>query len=239
MGRQLDEEDELMYGNILPNNDAPKPLMGWSKFGVMVNNDKQKTVQLQADFPEAGTYTVQFLLVQREGTAIRARAIITWSVAGNSQTRIVDVANGVSVSGTAEGVAVRVIDAGYNPGSDEYNVTVLVSKGVRASNETPPTLTPDDPFPLSIPAGTIGNIPIDTKAGIKSVMVGIAAALAVPYATGTVHIKFLDTAAAYLASYYPQDTPTWLPLPPGTRLISIANDSAVTIEATVTFGIDG
>jgi hypothetical protein len=149
------------------------------------------------------------------------------------------VADGVSVSGTAEAVNVSVADnSTFNPTTivKPYDVTVVVGKGVRAPVQQPPTFAlPRDS--IAPAASSTFNVPQD--AGAISVNIAIAPGLG-------------GTIGAYqvLAQHWAQGTPLktydprqsdWVPLMPGTTQIRIVCDAALATNTLVqvTFGIDG
>lgn len=233
----------------------PAPKKGWSAAGEMVTGNVSKIVSLQATFAEPEAYTIQFNLQIRPGqaninpVAVRAQAKITWSVEGNETTRIVDVGDGVSISGTGQAVRVVVTDiTDLNPASvgKFYNVAILVAPGTRPDTGQPPTLAP---FPRVDVAGiqllqnlgpgmTSALIPIPDGAGVVSVMVVIAdgAGQSIPEQ----NIQVLQTVGGGTVKSYDPRCGGFVPTGPGVNGIYITNWSATqTIQFSLLFGVDG
>lgn len=191
---------------------------------------------------DPGTYVVQLSLQDPNavgaGFRIEAKAEITWSVSGNSIRRIVDCVNGMSVSGVAEGVDVRIFDdSTIGVGSpDPYFVSLSVSKGNRASIQQPPFYTL--PIDIIAPSSFIST-EIPQNIGAISVRVDVG-----PVDAGDPIGEFdLEVLQQYgggtLKAYSPKSG--WVPLAPATREIAIAAAAALTDNAyfQITLGIDG
>jgi hypothetical protein len=131
-------------------------MRGWALHKEMTMGDNQLAGNVvNANFPAtedgaAAEYTVQVGISQTPN-AIAAngppnlRAIISWNTNGQQIERMVSVGGGTSISGSAEGVSVSLQDFSGQPANDnfaEYDVTVTVVPGVRASTSAPPTLIP-------------------------------------------------------------------------------------------------
>jgi hypothetical protein len=223
--------------NIMPNLSNKK---AWSTSGNLISGagDSGNGVSLQANFiDEPGNYTVQFGIQAPDissgpARVIKAVAEITWSVEGNDVRRLVDCVNGMSVTGTAQAVKVRVFDNSVGGAALEYQISIQVIKGTRPSVAHPPFLSGQ---PRAIADADQLLIPIPQNAGVTSVMV-LVGALAVPVPPG-VTISH-ESAVTLLAIYEARDY-QWVPIAAGANSIFVANGSGVGISATPIWGIDG
>jgi hypothetical protein len=252
---QSEKDDRQMYGmsdegiGADPHN-APTAKKGWSVAGELTTGLAAPTVSLQANF-EPGDYTIQFNLIMPNtgGAAINVRAValVTWSVEGNQVTRRVNVGNGVSISGNAEGVRVVISDSSdltFVPLSRiPYVVAATITKGTRPSVEQPPKLYPRPggraTYDTLAPAATIVYL-IPADAGVISVFVSVAADPAgvnAPIPEQGVQVTQLGGTA--LAVYDPRAS-QFVPLAPGATQIAVTNMTAgQTIVVNCVFGIDG
>ena len=232
--------------------EAPK---GWSVDGVLATPDAagvtpSLSVGLQQLFP-AGTYTLQFGLTRPAdigGSVKIARAVATveWSVAGNTITRVITVDDGTSLTGVAEGVRVTVVDAtrqtlgspGYN-----YNVSISLAAGQRASYEVVPLLLPSITA-QSVQTGTPVTIPIP-RGGVKLVAIlpgnftiaGVNSDLTYKDLTVYQYDVALNTLAVWKPGF---SSDLWIPVVPGAdRLFIVSNTVGGLVGVTVLFGIDG
>jgi hypothetical protein len=245
---------------------------GWKKTGVLRSgNPEPEKFTMQCDFSkEAGGsgaqyYTVQFGVAPPISGVFDCIAEIKWSTEGNDVFRQVSVGNGVVVSGTAQHVRVSVVDRtdlslfAPPPPSEEYRVDVLVTPGVRPSQEQPPRLIPlamtapavvftaPGVYTLS-PGGTV-FIPIPRRAGVVSVNINVIA-----FPPGAPPPPFSpvlpgDSVAGFLVTPFPISLGAfdpvitegrWIPVPPIATHLQLFNDSAVDeIQFTVAFGIEG
>lgn len=245
------------FDGLGAENNLPKT--GWSAADKMFTGNADRTVNLQATFSEPGPYTVQFGMgiipgqnVLVANVAFKARATIIWTVEGNEISRIVDIGNGVSVSGTGQAVRVVVRDFTDTLPADvgfEYVVSVQVAKGTRPDTGQPPTLSAFDridPVNLVIkqslpPLSISAPIPIPDGAGIISVMVTIASSgasegMSIPEQAVVVR---QSTGGIVLKSYDPRSG-LFIPITPGVQELTVSNLSAtLDMVFNVTFGIDG
>lgn len=186
-----DDESEIIIGAKEPRrvNIAESKSGGWSASGLLSRGQNLlQRVNLQAVFPIAGQYTLEFNLFPptaaiagatvSSAVATRAVAFITWSVEGNYVTRRMNVSNGASITGVGQGVKVEIYDttstadvATYSDNS-VYRVSVQVAPGTRANIEQPPVLYRNpggDPQCLSIAPFSYDTVTIPyTDAGIVS-----------------------------------------------------------------------
>src|SRR5271166_1919187 len=91
---------------------------GWSGQVELKTQSNASATGIQAVFPEADSYTLQFgVLPPIEGSGIfRCVATITWMNQGNTLTRQMDVVNGGSITGFGTGVTVSLADKTPNYG---------------------------------------------------------------------------------------------------------------------------
>ena len=211
----------------------------WSVSGDLQSNNASKAVQLQAEFHEIGNYLVQFGISKTPGDSINPQAELTWSVEGNSVRRVITVVNGVSVTGSAQAVKVKMYDAGSQvAGARDYTGSIQVVPGVRPSQNQPPTLfgavgTLVDSAAVTVP------LPVDS--GIISVLIKVASddvTAAHPIPAGSVYAIQQDSAGARISVYEPQDY-DYVTISRDVTSVSIKNVSGLTIRYSMTFGIDG
>lgn len=224
-----------------------------SAFGTMTTGNSNKQPGLQADFKIAGSYVVQITMTplgRIDGThpAPDAEAEITWKVKGNNVVRRVSIANGVTVQGVCQSVAVRIIDVTDLGGNDsiDYAVSMLVAPGTRGSTEQPPTLVTDDN--TAVPSQGDLDIPVPENVGVISVLVtairyGAANNTVITQPLpGYIQVVQEDAQGAALKVYDPRDY-GFMPLSPGCANLKFRNyevDLADTaLGVSVTFGIDG
>lgn len=232
-----------------PQAPAPK---GWSASGTLTATDPNKRVSLQQQFPEAGPYTVSFARTGGDlslSPVAEAEALISWSVAGNTITRRVDVVSGMSVQGVASGVIVSVRDKSTSGAASNYQVSITVAPGTRASNQIQPYLKAGtvQTNPAQVAAAGLFDFNIPQDAGVSSVLVlvatphpGAAAAPPIPEQACQVIHHALGIVPT-LAQYDPRSQ-GWVPLAPGAVVIRVLNDNAIGQADqifTVFFGIDG
>lgn len=228
---------------------SKKLLQQRSRSGSLTPGGKQRiNFQLphfmnEQGYPDPGNYTVQFSIVDPNnlsfsGDFVRARAEIVWSVSGNSVRRIVDCTDGMSVSGTAEGVAVYISDDSNITFSSvkPYAVSLQVAKGVRPAIQQPPV------YSLGIvnldPDSSI-DIPIPLNIGAVSVAVAVT-----PTAIGTAipdySLRVQQISGTTIRKMYDPRQEFWVPLAGGSNKIGLqTGPSAPATEFQITLGIDG
>ena len=227
----------------------PKRQNGWSANGTLNPTFKSRRVGLQAEFEEPGTYTLTFSLARTPPLVpftIFCQALIEWSIAGNTITRKVSVANGTSISGVAQAVRAVLTDETTQAINQDYNVAITVTKGIRGASTTPPTLQP--PYSASgvapriqLAAGATADFTIPTDCGASSVhvSVGVGAAPFAPLPEQIVQVLHLSDAAAQYQKRYDPRAAVWEPLAESATIIRLQNHSAVTVDFGIIFGIDG
>jgi hypothetical protein len=238
---------------------------GWSTSGKITanvggSNSPQGQVSLQANFAEdAFTYVVGFATQNAVGNGVQARALLIISVEGSSISRVVDVDSGASIAIVGQALNAIVYDVSPDfaeIGTQQYDVFIQCSKGVRGGFSNPPRLTSINPangIPLytigatstveikdiTTPATALGGIPVGPGAqlaGAVSVNVAISGfPNVVP--DDSVQVQMINNANVIMA-YDPRDM-QWAPIPPGTQYLQISNHNAFSVTATVTYGIDG
>jgi hypothetical protein len=216
---------------------------GWSAHGILTRLNPIRQVGLQAEFPYAGDYTIQFTRdAVPAGISVRTEALITWSVEGNFVFRRVNVVNGVSVTGTGQAVKVVINDTtvdpmAFAPGPD-YTVSMQVAPGTRPAVQQPPQLIPATGPIFAFGPGTV-NIPVPDDAGVISVFGTVVSFSNTPIPSEQAFIQMSDAALNTLKVYDPRQY-DWVPLAPGTTFITLINATAAdTLQFSVTFGIDG
>jgi hypothetical protein len=256
------EENPIM-GVSNEGIDSGNPLngsrSGWSGNKTLITGNIDTTLSVQADFSaDPGPYTVQFDLSIPDqpqngvvkNVAIKAEALIEWSVEGNTVTRRVDIGDGTTVSGVGQACRVVVTDQTDNAMGDtgfEYNVTVLIAKGTRPSVDQPPTLTPfkrTDPITLNLlltiaPGGSL-NVPIPLDAGVISANVTVIDTGSPPAPIPEQMVQVLQSIGGVVLRGCDPRAMTWIPVIPGVSALGIFNFTAgQTIMISVEFGIDG
>lgn len=220
---------------------------GWSNTIPLLTKNA-KTGSFQCTFPTAGYYTVQFGVQapQTVGslTVFSAIATITWKVEGNTVVRQVSVNNGVSVSGTGQGVNVifadNTPDVGQ-PGQAPYSISVQVSPGARPSQNQPAILLLPNQYETEIAPSTGSVFDIPNNAGVISMEPAAVASDGAVVTQPHYEVIFVSVAQAFknyvIADGGPQG---FLPVPPGATQMFISNLSATdTLIFTPTWGIDG
>ncbi len=235
----------------IPN--TPKLPKGWSASGVLKTGNTDRIVPLQCQFPEPGTYTASFARENGDlslAPCPECEALISWSVAGQTITRRVDVISGMSVQGTAEAVTITIRDKSTTGVFDvDYRVTVTVAPGTRAPNQLQPFLKAGilNTNPATVAPAAFFDFDVPQDAGVNSVLVlvasphpGAAAAPPIPEQAAQV-IHFALGIVPTLLQYDPRSQ-GWVPLAPGTAAVRVLNDNALGQANqifTVFFGIDG
>lgn len=124
-----------------------------------------------------------------------------------------------------------------------YKVGVVLSKGTRPTIMQPPVLF-TQPSILRLLPSTLSAIPIPQDAGVISVLTtvivsGVAVAQA-EAANGVVKFKGLTSAALNISEYVPQTFPGWFPVPVGTSVMNLFNNSTTaTLDFSIQWGIEG
>lgn len=229
---------------------------GWSQNGKLTDLDPMGAVTLQANFPEAGAYSVQFAIDDPDGAQVLTEAVIQWSVEGNTISRRVSVVNGVTVSGVGQAVRISVKDVDPPQmgvvSQGTYGVSIQVSKGTRAASSQAPILTAFNPVNGSqaflVPTGGLGTavtVPVPNDAGAIAVGVTVAyQSFAIPPngtpIPETVPMVLQRTASDFAKSYDPRDPGSfWVPLATGCKEILLANNGTQDLIMNVVFEIDG
>jgi hypothetical protein len=250
-------------GDCDPGNQTYEPSrpevtqQGWSASGILIPGNPNKVINFQTGMA-LGTYTLQFGLldsyVHAPTETTRARAEVSWKVAGNNVRRVVDCVAGLSISGNAESVDVKIFDdSNFSPsgnGASQYNVSVQLAPGVRPTVERPPTFVASEGsvngsgYYITTFADNTEIIAVPQDAGVISVAVtvspDVAGALA-PYQAIVDQYNGPGVGATLLKRYDPREEEAFVPLAPGCTSIRLRQDPALATTQywTVTYGIDG
>ena len=268
--------DYLYYNaaDAAPLVDGESPhgvtMRGWALHKEMTMGDNQLAGNVvNANFPAtedgaAAEYTVQVGISQTPN-AIAAngppnlRAIISWNTNGQQIERMVSVGGGTSISGSAEGVSVSLQDFSGEPAHtryEEYDVTVTVVPGVRASTSAPPTLIPlpsEATLSGTNPGGSIGNfgnyilaqlnvvaVEVPQNAGVQSVLIVPGTDETTNKVPDDIVVREFDSTGTPIKSYQASTTLEFVPLSPGCTHVHIENYGANTVQGvSLTWGVDG
>lgn len=243
---------EVGMGTI---GQPPPSKKGWSQFGQVQAGDTNNTSQVgcQATFDEAGAYTLSFSIVPPIVAGIvqnvRADALISWSVAGNTVNRRITIGNGASISGVAEAVSVKIIDtsdpAFFGGSALMYTVGVTIAPGTRAAYNQPPTLLPSPSVvgngaQIQVFTGAVSLLTVPQNAGIISVHVSVGSSLHEIIPDNSISVVQIATGAVLRKTYDPRAT-DWEPVDAGIIQLSLQNNmaGAGSVFFSVAFGVDG
>jgi hypothetical protein len=178
-------------------------------------------------------------------TGVRCIAIVTWKVEGNQVRRVIDVGSGVTISGVSQSVDVQVQDQSwtvFGPAGVQYDVSALVSRGVRPSTSLPPILysaidQASGAYSIAPGASVIVPVPIDS--GVVSAEVSVYDTTTP--ATEPVFLEVQQRNALITNKIYsPVMQPGFVKIVGNSDNLRITNNSgADTVYVTVTWGIDG
>lgn len=213
---------------------------GWSQSGTLQTGVAGE-VSLQANFVQrfgaAGPFTVQLgVLPPLAGfpPGIVTAAEIEWSVQGNTVRRIVDLVNGLSISGFAEACRVVIRNvASVAPPGDPFVVSVQLTPGTRPSEQRPPTLTTG----RLVAAAGFTDVAVPVEAGAISVFVTMGTDPPSVLTSADIQVQHRNTVGP-LKAYDPRDY-GWVPIDPRASIVRLVNTTATPVIASVIFGIDG
>lgn len=211
--------------------------LGWSASGVLTQNGSRE-VSLQANFPEAKSYTAQFSISGTDLRYKKAEAEIKWVVEGNFVTRRITIANGVSIQGAGQAVSIKIRDVSpvVIPGvATDYTVSVQVVPGSRGSTNNPPTLSGDAHIVIG---GASLNLNIPDNSGVISVAVLVENTLHNAIPDQAVIVRQQDAAALDVALYDPRQY-FWVPIQGSATVLRLENHTADPCAFTVIYGIEG
>lgn len=242
--------ENIMLSDEGLDSGYSEPIGGWSAAGQMTALDTLKSVHLQAIFKKPGPYTVQFAVQQLTAnvdTVVEPKAIIDWSVAGNTITRKVDALNGASITGVGEGVRVRVVDETSTGNAVDYAVTITVAPGVRPAKPDYPTLTPvhsGNPQVVAVNSTAVFTVPegvgvaaVSVKASYSTIPIAPASPITDQMLIVT-HRAPVGTIDPALKRYDPRES-DWVPLAPGTTEVWVNNVGAANLRIQLSWGVDG
>ncbi len=230
----------LVMGTSEPININNKTFLPGHGTGQIGEND--------AEAGQAAQYTVQIGITQ-DPSAIatngppNVRARVLWNTTGKSIERDVSVGGGTSLTGTAEGVAVVIQDYSGHPVDSslaDYDVTVAIVPGSRASTSVGPslipllteatyspsshTVTPPGSFTLS-PDQTVA-VEVPANVGVQSVYItpGIYQDGAPSDPVTTLLAVQIDISGVFLKVYPVSMTDGWVPLHPQCAVVTLTNE---------------
>lgn len=244
----FNSEDEMKHHHAparnVGGNTALNQKKGWSVSGDLIAGKSDAGIALQANFEnEPGNYTVQFGVTypptDQSGNIITAQAEIVWTVEGNDVRRLVNIANGMSVTGTAQAVKVTMRDSTTLGGGKQpfpYPVSAQVVKGSRPSVEHPPFLYANS---IVVFNGSNADFTIPQNAGISSVQVYVKPEpVGINIPLGQLTVYHITGALGVINGYDPREV-SWVPIAPGSEKIRVQNDSAGLVRFSTVWGIDG
>jgi hypothetical protein len=195
------------------------------------------TVRFGVSSPNIGTEEGQY-------ANFDAVAIIISMVEGVQIQRIVTIAQGVAISGTAQAVDVKIQD--ITSDSDifglPYTVFVQVVPGIRSGYAQPPTL---EAFTSTI------NGADNVASGTITLNAGVAAVYPVPFNAGVISVEVVSPNGAPVVTHgtpngnYKQYTASdgtvfgFEPLAPNSAFVTVTNTGGDAIDVTLTWGIEG
>lgn len=208
---------------------------GWAVGGSLITGNSSNTVSLQAHFGKASIFTVQLDVTPPDSGSV-PQVTISYTVNGVPVDRTIDVAAGASISGVAEAVRVRIIDATPIPkmtAGIAYPVTITIGTYPRPGGAYP---TVTGAYDTTIASG--GNQEtVRVPAGANGVYV-----FAWPASGTTIDLEITQSNSvgplfkALQTDGIPQQP---IPLVAGAKFVNVINNGATNIQATVIFSIDG
>ena len=233
-----DREQERSGLDLITPHQRRKILSGFGRQGQLQTGRSNVTVTAQADFGETTIFTVQLdinLTGTPVGTVAFCLAIVEWTINGITLTRTVDVALGVSISGLAESVRVRLIDSTPTqyPIGIGYTGTILIATNPRPTTAVPPVLTAL--YTTNI-AGSASTPVLPVPSGGNSLVVLASTAAGV---WPTLRVRFQTASGVDLIRSVAPSGQTFLPLPTGTGQAIVDNLGVAAADISVLWGIDG
>lgn len=231
------------------------PYQGWGNSGKLVTGVASQQVQLAKTFDnQIQTHTIQFdgpdNTLVLTGSQIRCRAEVLWMVNGNTVRRLLEVQDGASISGSAQGVNVNVFDRSIVGGATpiEYNVSIVAVPGVRPSVEKPPILMPDgrtsglpalvQNYYMTLPAAETATWTIPPNAGVITALI-TAGNRNNPMASDDVAIRHRSAAGTVVNLYDLQGCYKYMPVMPNVATITLTNGTADVLDVSCLLGVDG
>lgn len=217
------------------------------------------TIQFSISLLSITTY-VALEFPQQPGS-LRGIAEIHWTVKGNHHVRRIHVTNGSVISGSGESVWVKFIDQSDIP-EGEFNVigtfvaTVSIVTGTRpnAANSQPPMFLQETAFitsvvggveiglPAAAGAGVIFQVEVPDDHGINAFMINVSRPPpdnATVILINDVVITQEGPSGTIVALWGGEMTNKFVPLFPGTTLVSMQNVSAVDLTFGMVWGVEG
>jgi hypothetical protein len=250
----LDHHGHEGRPGVLRGHSASKD--GWQGSTQLQTGQYNRVQVLAANFPQAGEYTAEFNLTPLETSnlPIFAQALVTWSVEGANVTRLINIADGISISGVAQGITIAVMDAtvpnnelAVIPNGATYVINVQVAKGVRGTNKQPPTLVPGAGT-FIVPAGlgalgatadvTNGSVGVTMSAPVDLPAGSVLVFAAQPGAQYTIRAPVVASTAVLLSRNYTGPTDAASAVSQGNSVIVPVpvGSGAISVYSTVGFG---
>lgn len=250
-------------------NQSGKELGGWAGSKSLLMGSDQEALVVQAKVGEPDSFTAQFFLGPGEppfvgpNSPIRPLAEILWTVKGNTTRRLVSVVNGMSITGRADNFNIKVFDFSAPPASPatvSYSVSVLVSRGQRASGPNYPYLylnantgaTRGAGINFAVPSGVAAGalITVPQNCGINSVWldfyIPVPGIAGVPLNIGNNEVHATQHSSGGVTTVTVGNFESfgkWWPIVSGTDLLRIQNWTGLvgvnTGIVTPIWGIDG
>jgi hypothetical protein len=226
----------------------------------VISPGPERRVSFQIDRLKADVYTVELNILNPPAGStanpilLGTEADVIFSVDGKQSVRRVSVNQGIRVCGQADAISVKVRDnsvaavLGRTPLTVEYQVVIVVSRGIRPDLQQPPTLAPVGPTdpngflltPAQLTLAPAGSLDINIPVGV-----GIISTNTTVIDQAFAPIPEAGAAVAYLANltvlreFDPRVAP-WVPIVPGTNQVRIRNNTVgQTIQFSIMYGIDG
>lgn len=242
---------ELRDAGIAPadsGDDAMK--MGWALQTEMTKGFTGPINVTQKTFAEPDMYTVTFGIKasgpyggggMNYSPIPEAYATVAFTLNGVDFVRKFNIAQGISVSGSAGAVTVQVEDNTATAVGDPYpgyQITTSISPGTRPNSATPPYYF-ENGYSFEIDQGGSTKVfPIPQGIGVKTVCVVSNA----PPGGGANAGQYGGTGAGTLVSGWDtgETIGVFLPILPNATTLKVSNLSATTgWQYSVVFGIDG
>lgn len=248
-------------------------ITGWSKTATLVSMDESVRETAQASFRTvngAGAVTVQFEVIDTSPPVpfrfIAPTAKLTWSVEGNSVTRITSIRNGMAITGVGEHFAVELWDAAWplDPAvpplpaqQTEYTVNITAGPGTRGPAQFAPTVIPfiDTINALGTPLSGYGystatnagfgsgvaTIDLTDYPGVTGLFFTVTDGHT-PVPAGTIYVRGIGNGGLTTFGSTEVNQGRWIPIPPSTTSITFTVnpvDLANTYLISASLSVDG
>lgn len=226
-----------------------KGRFGWAQSGTL-RQKGNAAVTMQTKFPENDVYSVQFSVIPKDTptSPLQSIATLLWSVAGNHIQRQISIGTGTTISATAEAVSVKVVDASVlSKTKVDYDVTIAVSRGVRAPVQQPPILDllPSTGSMWNVDPGSGLAVPVPPNVGAISVAVQVASILSPDTLPDGAALVYQQLDGTVFKGYDPRSFGPFVPLIANCDQLFLVNQTnslaltPQTLSFSVQLGIDG